>query len=75
MGTRPNLNGMNLDMPESCEHLRITLKLPLKEALKLHREAQAKRLSAGDWIAELLQINVLPAREPVIVPGAGSQRC
>jgi hypothetical protein len=45
--SRVTLNGMDFDMPPSCEHLRVTLKLPLKDALRLHNVARAQRLSAG----------------------------
>jgi hypothetical protein len=30
--SRLTLNGMDFDMPPSCQHLRVTLKLPLKNA-------------------------------------------
>jgi hypothetical protein len=72
--SRLTLNGMNFNMPESCEHLRVTLTLPLDDAIKLRREAQAKRLSAADWIAQFYSLarvffrpeNLLgaPSREP-----------
>ena len=42
------LNGMDLNLPESCKHLRLTLKLPLADALRIHNVARAKRLSASD---------------------------
>jgi hypothetical protein len=68
IGSRLTLNGMDFDMPPSCEHLRVTLKLPLKDALRLHNAARAQRLSAGDWITELLQSDTPAAskdREPL----------
>jgi hypothetical protein len=57
IGSKLNLNGLSFDMPESCDHLRLTLKLSLRDALKLHNEARKKQLSAGDWIADLLAQN------------------
>jgi hypothetical protein len=63
------LNGLDLELPPSCKHLRLTLKLPLKDALRLHRQAQAAQLSATDWITALLAqgpVNGLPNREPLV---------
>jgi hypothetical protein len=57
IGAKVNLNGMSFDMPSSCKHLRLTLKLPVHDALKLHKAARKENLDAADWIVHLLQQN------------------
>jgi hypothetical protein len=66
-----SLNAMSFDLPLSCKHLRLTLTLPIRDALRLHRQAQAARLSSAEWITALLAqgpLNVLPTREPRKAP-------
>ncbi len=48
-----------------CQYLRLSLTLPVSEAVKLHNAAQKEKLAAGDWIAHLLQQNtpVSPERD------------
>jgi hypothetical protein len=43
------LNAMSFDLPSSCKHLRLTLTLPIRNALKLHKAARAAQLSVADW--------------------------
>jgi hypothetical protein len=63
IGAKLNLCGMSFDMPSSCQHVRLTLKLSVRDAVKLHNAARQKQLSAGDWMAYLLQQNA-PAVSP-----------
>jgi hypothetical protein len=68
IGAKLNLNGMSFDMPESCEHMRVTLKLPIKDALSLHSVARKAELSAANWVVRLVQENTPPRVERDLNP-------
>src|SRR5260370_13882500 len=57
IGTRLNLSAMSIDLSPSCQYLRLSLTMSVSEAMKLQAAAQAKRVSAGDWLAHLLAQN------------------
>jgi hypothetical protein len=74
IGSKLNLNGMSFDMPCSCQHLRLTLKLSIKDAVKLHNEARQKQLSAADWIVRLLAQNIPASPSRDLTPIRNSQK-
>jgi hypothetical protein len=68
IGQKLVLTGLCFELPPSYKHLRLTLTLPVAEALKLHQLARSKDQSATDWITALLNegpLKVLPSREPL----------
>ena len=68
IGQKLTLTGMSFDLPDSCQHLRLTLAMPVGDAVKLHNLARSKDQSTTDWITALIAqgpLNVFPDREPL----------
>jgi hypothetical protein len=70
------LCAMSIDLSPSARDLRLTLKLPVSEAVKLYDACRQEQLAPSDWIAHLVQApkgSIYPQREGQDTPARKSK--